>query len=114
MPKLEHSVCLCSALTRASKLTRVLSAPPPPLPPQLRTAYAGLYGAVPWWHLYVGLPDILRRYPQAEGLLWSNDDVVINYWNLAGANKVRGGGGSLPGGRVTGWVGGWAGGGRPG
>ena len=61
----------------------------------------------------MGLPDILRRYPQAEGLLWSNDDVVINYWNLAGANKVRGGGeftrweGDRVGGRLGGWGSSW-------
>lgn len=47
----------------------------------------------PWrwdWHYsYFGLPKIMARFPDAEGFLWSNDDVIINYWNLLGANKSR-------------------------
>ncbi|GJP49637.1 hypothetical protein CLOM_g8823 [Closterium sp. NIES-68] len=33
--------------------------------------------------------DPLQRYPTAAGVLWSNDDVILNYWNLAAANKSR-------------------------
>lgn len=31
----------------------------------------------------------MRRYPEAAGFLWTNDDVVVNYWRLVGANKTK-------------------------
>ena len=43
---------------------------------------------IPWHFYYAALPHLFSAFPHAEGLLWSNDDVVINYWNLASANKV--------------------------
>jgi len=47
-----------------------------------------------WRGLHLGVPlrrpaRLLGRFPEAEGLLWTNDDVVINYWNFLGANKSK-------------------------
>jgi hypothetical protein len=42
-----------------------------------------------WRMCYFNLPKIMARYPEAEGFLWTNDDVVINYWNLVGADKTK-------------------------
>ena len=42
----------------------------------------------PWYFAYAAIPLVFAKYPEAEGLLWSNDDVVINYWNYMAADKV--------------------------
>ncbi|GJP49636.1 hypothetical protein CLOM_g8823 [Closterium sp. NIES-68] len=43
----------------------------------------------PWYVAHATLADVFERYPTAAGVLWSNDDVILNYWNLAAANKSR-------------------------
>jgi len=42
-----------------------------------------------WAFAYFHLPKVMARFPEAEGFLWTNDDVVLNYWNLLRANKSR-------------------------
>lgn len=49
----------------------------------------GFWKGTTWGYHYAALPRILRRFPEAEGVLWTNDDVVINYWNFLGANKSK-------------------------
>ena len=44
--------------------------------------------ATPWYFAYAAIPVVFAKYPEAEGLMWSNDDVVINYWNYMQADKV--------------------------
>ncbi|GJP55146.1 hypothetical protein CLOM_g14130 [Closterium sp. NIES-68] len=43
----------------------------------------------PWYVAHATLADVFERYPTAAGVLWSNDDVILNYWNLAAGNKSR-------------------------
>lgn len=31
----------------------------------------------------------MKEHPDAEGYLWTNDDVALNYWKLRGANKSK-------------------------
>lgn len=40
------------------------------------------------YFVYAGLLSILPRYPTAAGFLWTNDDLILNYWNLEHCNKV--------------------------
>lgn len=40
------------------------------------------------YFVYAGLLSILPRYPTAAGFLWTNDDLILNYWNLEHRNKV--------------------------
>lgn len=42
-----------------------------------------------WGYAYFHLPKVIARFPEAEGFLWTNDDVVLNYWNLLRANKSK-------------------------
>lgn len=49
----------------------------------------GFWQGSVWAYHYGALPRLLQRYPNAEGLLWTNDDVVINYWNFLKANKSK-------------------------
>lgn len=42
-----------------------------------------------WCYAYFYLPNVVARYPSAEGFLWTNDDVVLNYWHLLRANKSK-------------------------
>jgi len=42
-----------------------------------------------WYGAYLALEWIVREHPDAEGYLWTNDDVALNYWKLRGANKSR-------------------------
>ncbi|CAI7752528.1 unnamed protein product [Closterium sp. NIES-53] len=42
-----------------------------------------------WYFAHATLADALARYPSAAGVLWCNDDVILNYWALAGANTSR-------------------------
>ncbi|CAI5949843.1 unnamed protein product [Closterium sp. NIES-65] len=43
----------------------------------------------PWYFAHATLADVFERYPSAAGVLWSNDDVILNYWTLAGANTSQ-------------------------
>jgi len=42
-----------------------------------------------WRNQYWWLPKIMARYPEAEGFLWTNDDVIVNYWKFLGADKTK-------------------------
>lgn len=63
--------------------------------PCLPTAALSYYPDAPdpWWGTWMyhfwSLRRIMRRYPEAAGFLWTNDDVVVNYWRLVGANKTK-------------------------
>lgn len=42
------------------------------------------------WHAaYTHLPVLIARYRDAEGFLWVEDAVVLNYWTLGATNKSR-------------------------
>ena len=41
------------------------------------------------WFNYRALPSIFQRHPHADGFLVINDDLLLNYWNLAGADKEK-------------------------
>lgn len=49
----------------------------------------GIWKGSSWAYHYAALPRIMARYATAEGLLWTNDDVAVNYWNLVKANKTK-------------------------
>lgn len=42
-----------------------------------------------WRNQYWWLPKIMARFPEAEGFLWTNDDVIVNYWNFLKADKTK-------------------------
>jgi len=42
-----------------------------------------------WRNQYWCLPRIMARFPDADGFLWTNDDVMLNYWNLLQADKTK-------------------------
>lgn len=42
-----------------------------------------------WRNQYWCLPRIMARFPHADGFLWTNDDVMLNYWNLLKADKTK-------------------------
>ena len=41
------------------------------------------------WFNYRALPSIYQRHPHADGFLVINDDLLLNYWNLANADKEK-------------------------
>lgn len=42
-----------------------------------------------WDYAYFDLLTVFARHKRAEGFLWTNDDVALNYWNLMRGNKSR-------------------------
>ncbi|CAI5524459.1 unnamed protein product [Closterium sp. Naga37s-1] len=43
----------------------------------------------PWYFAHATLADVFESHPSAAGVLWCNDDVILNYWDFAGANKAH-------------------------
>ena len=63
--------------------------PLPPITPQVPYSWPDPpFRVDPGFFSYSALPAIMERYPHADGFLWTNDDLLLNYWMLAGANKV--------------------------
>eukprot|EP00271_Cylindrocystis_brebissonii_P023692 TRINITY_DN996_c0_g3_i1.p1 TRINITY_DN996_c0_g3~~TRINITY_DN996_c0_g3_i1.p1 ORF type:complete len:534 (+),score=116.82 TRINITY_DN996_c0_g3_i1:180-1781(+) len=46
-------------------------------------------GDPPGFFMYTALPGIMEQHPSADGFLFTNDDLILNYWNLPGADKDR-------------------------
>ncbi|KAJ7547308.1 hypothetical protein O6H91_08G079600 [Diphasiastrum complanatum] len=42
-----------------------------------------------WDQAYEAIPTVFDRYPHADGYLYLEDDVILNYWNLIRANKNK-------------------------
>eukprot|EP00897_Mesotaenium_endlicherianum_P007133 jgi/Mesen1/6448/ME000033S05735 len=40
------------------------------------------------WYAYAAIPGIMAAYPHARGFLWTNDDIVLDYWRLARFDKL--------------------------
>jgi len=42
-----------------------------------------------WKYQFWCLAKIMARYPDADGFLWTNDDVMLSYWKFIEANKTK-------------------------
>jgi len=42
-----------------------------------------------WYYAFWHLPKVIADFPDADGYLWTNDDVALNYWKLLDANMSK-------------------------